>query len=272
MKFALVDDERREPLPGLNGQCPGCGAEVIARCGEVKVWHWAHKGKRSCDPWWEPETLWHRAWKGLFPLAWQEVPMRDPSTGELHIADVRSPDGLVLEFQHSAIRPEERRSRESFYGRMLWIVDGKRLRRDLPRLDAEVPGWQQAREGVISLLEYPDWTLPKAWVDCAPPVLFDFVGPERFADQPKHPEVLPSADLIEARLRSRTETAGDPLFCLLPQRFRGKAVWMPVRQPTLDRIVRAEIPVPDWGEAHRLLEARYPIRPQPRPRGRDWRF
>jgi hypothetical protein len=31
--------------------------------------------------------------------------------GEWHIADVRTPSGLVLEFQHSAIKPTERSAR-----------------------------------------------------------------------------------------------------------------------------------------------------------------
>lgn len=99
---------------------------MIAKCGRVKVWHWAHKGRLSCDPWWENETEWHRNWKDQFPLEWQEQIAIDPATGEKHIADVRTPDGLVIEFQHSPIAPEEIRRREAFYGNMIWIVDGTR--------------------------------------------------------------------------------------------------------------------------------------------------
>ncbi len=49
------------------------------------------------------------------------------------MADVRTDKGLVIEFQHSYINPEERRQRENFYKNMIWIVDGTRLQRDFPR-------------------------------------------------------------------------------------------------------------------------------------------
>ena len=101
MKFAVVEGERREEAqPGRSGKCPVCGAEVIAKCGEVKVWHWAHRGRRTCDPWWEHETKWHRDWKNQFPRDWQEKIQRSEN-GEKHIADVKTDRGEVLEFQHS---------------------------------------------------------------------------------------------------------------------------------------------------------------------------
>ncbi|WP_425595275.1 competence protein CoiA family protein [Pseudophaeobacter arcticus] len=43
----------------MRGECPYCGSEMIARCGQVKVHHWAHKSTENCDPWWENETNWH---------------------------------------------------------------------------------------------------------------------------------------------------------------------------------------------------------------------
>ena len=63
----------------------------------------------------ETETQWHRNWKNKFPIVWQEIFLHDEQTGELHIADVRTEHGLVIEFQHSHIKPEERISRENFY-------------------------------------------------------------------------------------------------------------------------------------------------------------
>ncbi len=73
MKFALVNGERSAPTPRTVGQCPTCGSELIAKCGERKVWHWAHKAIRHCDRWWESETEWHRAWKDKFRGEWQEI-------------------------------------------------------------------------------------------------------------------------------------------------------------------------------------------------------
>jgi competence protein CoiA len=129
MKFALINGEKTEATKGARGFCPSCGSELIARCGEVKVNHWAHKGNRNCDPWWENETDWHRYWKGQFPDDWQEVIHRDDK-GEKHIADVKTDRDWVIEFQHSYIKPEERHSRESFYKKLIWVVDGARRKRD----------------------------------------------------------------------------------------------------------------------------------------------
>lgn len=112
MKFALVHGQRQEAKKGLRGTCPGCGSPVIAKCGEIRAGHWAHERKSDCDPWWENEGEWHRAWKDRFPDDWQEVPQY-AENGEKHIADVKTADGYVLEFQHSPIKPEERRARES---------------------------------------------------------------------------------------------------------------------------------------------------------------
>src|SRR5262249_40527523 len=128
LKFALVGEERREAQRGLSAVCPVCGAPVIAKCGNIRIWHWAHRGRLACDPWWE-ETDWHRGWKGEFPEHWQEVIHRSES-GEKHIADVKTESGIVLEFQHSPLRPEERDAREDFYRTMAWVVDGLRLKKD----------------------------------------------------------------------------------------------------------------------------------------------
>ena len=124
MKYAIVNGERSEARRGLAGECPACSSEMIAKCGEIYAHHWAHKGRRNCDAWWENETEWHRAWKNLFPTDWQEIVHR-ADDGEKHIADVQTEDGWTIEFQHSLIKPEERVSREEFYEKMIWVVDGK---------------------------------------------------------------------------------------------------------------------------------------------------
>lgn len=123
MEIALVDGQRQKPQPLLKGVCQACGKPALAKCGEKILWHWAHQSRKSCDPWWENETDWHRRWKHFFPEAWHEVVQHDPETGEKHIADVRTANELVIELQHSAMPHDELRSREAFYKRMIWIVD-----------------------------------------------------------------------------------------------------------------------------------------------------
>lgn len=131
MRFALFNGEKIDAQPKLHGKCPHCGGDTISKCGRTKVWHWAHKSRKVCDPWWENETEWHRAWKDKFPREWQEISAIDEKTGETHIADVKTPYGLVVEFQHSPMQFEEMMARETFYGNMIWIVDGLRGELDL---------------------------------------------------------------------------------------------------------------------------------------------
>ncbi len=120
MQYAITRArERVAPAPGLEGFCPICEERLIPRCGEIVVWHWAHEKSTDCDPWWEPETEWHRSWKGFASTDRVEVAM-----GE-HRADIVSHDGRVIELQHSSIDPEQIRSREAFYKRMVWLIDGQ---------------------------------------------------------------------------------------------------------------------------------------------------
>lgn len=126
MRYAIVNGARAEAQPRQRGVCQCCGGQTIAKCGEHVVWHWAHKRREQCDPWWESETEWHRSWKDRFPLDWQEVVHCDSVSGEKHIADVKTPYGLIVEIQNSPIHPQEMRSREDFYSNLVWIVNGDR--------------------------------------------------------------------------------------------------------------------------------------------------
>ncbi|MBK9982077.1 MAG: hypothetical protein IPP15_06550 [Saprospiraceae bacterium] len=77
MRFAIVNGIRAEAAKGVKGICPSCESELIPKCGEHRINHWAHKGTRTCDAWWEPETEWHRSWKSNFSDDWQEVILVD---------------------------------------------------------------------------------------------------------------------------------------------------------------------------------------------------
>lgn len=127
MQFAMVAGNRSKPSSGVQGVCPTCGSAMVAKCGPRIVHHWAHAGRRQCDPWWENETLWHRQWKSLFPEDWLEISHAAPD-GEIHRADIKTPKGIVIEVQHSAMTDAERLSREAFYGNLVWVIDGRGFR------------------------------------------------------------------------------------------------------------------------------------------------
>jgi competence protein CoiA len=174
-KFADVDGERREAEPGLSGKCLFCGDAMIAKCGPIRVWHWAHRGTRTCDPWWESETPWHRAWKDHFPKAWQEI-IHQSQNSEKHIADVKTESGLVIEFQHSHLRPVERESRETFYRKMVWVVDAASRKRDRAQFFASVDAATVINHepALIVLVRWKEGALLRDWGASSVPVYFDF--------------------------------------------------------------------------------------------------
>ncbi|MFV0353566.1 MAG: competence protein CoiA family protein [Bacteroides thetaiotaomicron] len=71
MHFALINNQRVEAQPQLQGLCSCCSQPVVSKYGIRKVWHWAHRSKVSCDNWWEPETECHRNRKNNYPVECQ---------------------------------------------------------------------------------------------------------------------------------------------------------------------------------------------------------
>jgi competence CoiA-like predicted nuclease len=176
MKYALINGKKSEATKGTKGLCPSCGSELIAKCGEIKVNHWAHKGRRHCDHWWEPETEWHRSWKDKFPNDWQEVHHK-AEDGEIHIADVKTEDGWIIEFQHSFLNPEERLKRNAFYRKIVWVVDGLRRKTDKLQFQKmiEEESILVSQEPLIRQVYFPEeCRLMKEWHDGNAFVFFDF--------------------------------------------------------------------------------------------------
>lgn len=123
MKFA-IDNLNKRIKPEFSGQkaiCPFCNGILIGKCGEIYTWHWQHQANADCDKWKEHETEWHRTWKNKFPDSWQEVIINKGD--EKHIADIRTPNGAIIEFQNSSISISTIRKREKFYKNMVWVLN-----------------------------------------------------------------------------------------------------------------------------------------------------
>jgi competence protein CoiA len=199
MRFAIVNGEKKEAGKGLSGFCLGCTQPMIAKCGPIKIKHWAHKSSCSCDRWWENETEWHRNWKNNFPLAWQEV-RQQAADGEWHIADVKTVNEFVIECQHSFLKSKERHSRNEFYGKQfVWVIDGLTRKNDRPQFESILKTSKQILQNIplIQVTEATNSALLRDWSDCRALVFFDF-GSEY------------------------------PLWCLLPKSSRGLQYVLPV--------------------------------------------
>lgn len=171
MRFALLEGRRVEAKPKQRATCPGCQSEVVAKCGKHNAWHWSHKARAHCDPWWETEGEWHRNWKNRFPVDWQEIICDDSASGERHIADVKTPSGLVIEFQHSTISPDEVKSREEYYKSIIWVIDG--CKNDFDRVNFSLSRSRPNEEGLAHFTWYGRSQIFKRW-HTTKPVFIDF--------------------------------------------------------------------------------------------------
>lgn len=181
--------------PGLSAVCPCCRESVVPHCGDLRVWHWAHKNAAECDPWWEPETEWHRSWKCLVPTERTEVILGD------HRADLIASDGAIVELQNSPISVQEIREREAFYGaRMLWLLNGEPFRGNFRVQKSGQQGRYQ-------------WAWPRlAWTYARRPVLIHgfsqgtlLRGPNRVTGklEPRFQPLHESSDVFQIRTTSR---------------------------------------------------------------------
>lgn len=122
MLYAKVDGVKATASPKLVGHCFYCESKMIPKCGKIKQWHWSHSRIAICDTWTQPETEWHRNWKSIFGKDNSEIIIIQ--NGKKHIADVKTKNGTVIEFQNSKISYDTVVTREQFYGEnMIWIIN-----------------------------------------------------------------------------------------------------------------------------------------------------
>lgn len=133
MLYAVVDGLRRRAEPRLVAQCPSCEGPLIAKCGPIVTWHWAHRAN-DCDPWAEPESEWHREWKSVAEGQWgARVEVVARTGASVHRADiVLDSFRVVIELQHGYLSVADIEARESFWAsagyRLVWVYDARRFR------------------------------------------------------------------------------------------------------------------------------------------------
>jgi hypothetical protein len=102
--------------PGARAICIDCHATLIAKCGEINRWHWAHPGSAICTG--EGEGAWHLAWKHWAHSEGAQVEIEKHP----HRADIMWPDGRIWECQTNYTDAATIRKREDHYGDDLtWI-------------------------------------------------------------------------------------------------------------------------------------------------------
>lgn len=144
---------RIEATPGAQAHCPQCGTEVLAKCGSLVAWHWAHRA-RECDTWSEGESAWHVGWKRTVRADACEVVIGN------HRADIRTESGLVIELQHSAIDQQKIAEREAFYQNLIWLFDARAYQLAFypraARMDFE---WARPHKALLAVRKPMYWDL-----------------------------------------------------------------------------------------------------------------
>ena len=128
----MIYNHKREAVWEWEGEpslCPDCNGQLIARRGDIVVWHWAHKPSEghssTCH---HEESLWHLTMKDAYRTfdGWDiEVPVE--AGGKKYRADAMNiSTGRIREFVHSLS--------EYYWAKhcnlkaagfdVLWILDG----------------------------------------------------------------------------------------------------------------------------------------------------
>lgn len=191
MIWAMRDGTRVRATPSTAGTCPGCGGDLLAKCGQIVSWHWAHQAS-DCDPWHEPESEWHLGWKRNFPESWQEVTIGP------HRADVKTPQ-RVIELQASSLDVDTIRERERFYGNMIWLLRGADF---VENLRLRVRG--SLESGYLTFRWY--WPR-KSWWHAMRPIFIDIPeGTRLFGDDDEW--ILTAPHVLEVRRVHRETPCG----------------------------------------------------------------
>jgi hypothetical protein len=193
MLFATVNGEKIEATPKITGNCPLCERTVFSKCGEINIWHWAHRKDESCDSWYEPETEWHKNWKLTFGKDNCEIVISKDCIK--HIADIFTNDKVVIELQNSPIQKPIIRRRENFYGeRMLWVINGKHFKENFIFISSSTNSidyhwWEKyvhTKDGIVDRVTGEiipprkeefifKWSWPrKCWTDAERHIFIDF--------------------------------------------------------------------------------------------------
>ena len=158
------------------GFCPCCGKQLTARVGEVRRPHWAHDSGERCDEWWEEESEWRSGWVAqLKKYSSLDLQNTLEKNGVRHFYDVKDAESRVWVFRRRKLSSEHVKSRESFFGKMLWFVEAK---------DSEYEAFQEVcstvqKKQIAKRTYYWGRGRPgffSRWEDCSMPVLFDFAS------------------------------------------------------------------------------------------------
>lgn len=122
MKYALLNGVYVTATPHQKDAiCPLCKSKVVAKCGVIKVHHWAHKKGNPCDSWREADSEWRHRWLEHFVDC--DVEAIIENNGTRHFADIKTKNGTTVLLRRGRVKEAELRKMEDFFEGLVWIVD-----------------------------------------------------------------------------------------------------------------------------------------------------
>lgn len=183
------------------------------------------------------ETPWHRNWKLAFPAGYREKSFFSQAQNCRHRADIHTPCGTTLEFQHSPISLTELESREAFYPNLVWVVNGKQFKgfkilKHLPDVDdPKLKGYEFSHSQNLTLYKSSEFgkDRPKLLTPSHPalsglkltPHYFSFVWkhPHRVWYQAKCPMIFDLGGHFLYQLKQRPQLSGAyPYLHMIPRK------------------------------------------------------
>jgi hypothetical protein len=146
--------------------CRTCGSSMIAKRGEINAHHYAHdKSECSVKRDSDGKTSWHLLFQNIAKSEHLERIIKKDNT--THIADIIDTNGVVIEIQHSQLSHNNISDRETFYGSMIWVLDGTTK---VDRMTLCVNKYLETTDGKYTVIKTTkkSWSLftKKTYIDC----------------------------------------------------------------------------------------------------------
>lgn len=165
-----LNDQKIKAEPNIKAFCPGCSQPLISKCGDINIWHFAHKSKSQCD--YKPSSQWSLEWKSLFPKELVEIKRH------YQFVDLILPNNLAVEFQHSSISLSEMIEKTNYWKNILWIFH-------LPTQYHNFDSYYDYRHGCYSIRRFEHFYCSQDLIkhrkfNLSDPELIEFTGFELF--------------------------------------------------------------------------------------------
>lgn len=128
MIFALNEENKKVKANtlGETAICQFCKSPLITTKNLSSILYWHHKSAyTNCDKWYNSVSEWQFEWISNFPIEWQEVIILNDN--DMHIANIKLPNNVILKFQDEKLTSEEIKKREEFFKNLIWIFNSTYL-------------------------------------------------------------------------------------------------------------------------------------------------